>query len=77
MLETRGAKRFRLIRALDRVTFAVRPGELFGVVGSNDAGKTTTMRILLGGLTAEPGEVHRKGSAIDADRRSSRSSRGP
>lgn len=43
--------------ALDDVSFSVRPGELFGFVGSNGAGKTTTMRIILGVLAADAGEV--------------------
>src|SRR6185503_3176185 len=33
-------------RALDGITFAVAPGELFGFLGPNGAGKTTTIRIL-------------------------------
>jgi ABC-2 type transport system ATP-binding protein len=33
-------------RALDGVSFAVAPGELFGFLGPNGAGKTTTIRIL-------------------------------
>jgi sodium transport system ATP-binding protein len=32
--------------AVDRVSFAVRPGEVFGLLGPNGAGKTTTLRIL-------------------------------
>ena len=43
-------------RALDSVSFEVRPGELFGFVGGNGAGKTTAMRIIIGVLEkdAEP-----------------------
>ena len=51
MLEINGiTKRFGRLVALDDVSFALRPGELFGFVGSNGAGKTTTMRIVLGVL---------------------------
>ncbi|SNR57118.1 ABC-2 type transport system ATP-binding protein [Haloechinothrix alba] len=50
-------KRYGDVTALDRVSFAVRPGELFGFVGSNGAGKTTAMRIILGVLAADSGEV--------------------
>ncbi len=68
MLEIRGvSKRFGAVQALDDVTFAVRPGEVFGFVGSNGAGKTTTMRIVLGVLAADRGDVVWKGSAVDAD----------
>jgi sodium transport system ATP-binding protein len=35
-----------VIRAVDRVTFKVRPGEIFGLLGPNGAGKTTCLRIL-------------------------------
>ncbi|GAA3073957.1 ATP-binding cassette domain-containing protein [Pseudonocardia yunnanensis] len=70
MLDIGGiSKRFGSRQALADVTFAVRPGEVFGFVGSNGAGKTTTMRIVLGVLEADSGEVRWKGSPIDADLR--------
>ena len=43
--------------ALDGVTFEVTPGVLTGLLGPNGAGKTTLMRILLGVLTPDGGEV--------------------
>lgn len=56
--------------ALDRVSFAVRPGEMFGFVGANGAGKTTTMRIVMGVLQADAGEVRWKGGPLGfAERR--------
>jgi ABC-2 type transport system ATP-binding protein len=51
-------KRYGDVVALRGMTFDLRPGELFGFVGSNGAGKTTTMRIVLGVLAADAGEVH-------------------
>lgn len=63
------SKRYGTVRALQDMTFAVRPGELFGFVGANGAGKTTTMRIVLGVLDADAGEVRLEGRAIDAARR--------
>ncbi|GEL18012.1 ABC transporter ATP-binding protein [Pseudonocardia asaccharolytica] len=70
MLEIDGiSKRFGPVQALQDVTFAVRPGEIFGFVGSNGAGKTTTMRIVLGVLEADAGEVRWKDAPIDADMR--------
>lgn len=39
------------------MTFTVQPGEIFGFVGSNGAGKSTTMRIILGVLAADSGTV--------------------
>ena len=59
-------KRYGDVRALDGMTFAVRPGQLFGFVGANGAGKTTTMRIALGVLTADAGEVRIDGRPVDA-----------
>ncbi|WP_336208374.1 ABC transporter ATP-binding protein [Nonomuraea sp. LPB2021202275-12-8] len=43
--------------ALDGISFAVRPGEMFGFVGANGAGKTTTMRIIMGVLKSDAGSV--------------------
>ncbi|MCV2395353.1 ATP-binding cassette domain-containing protein [Actinotalea sp. M2MS4P-6] len=44
-------------RALDEVSFEVRPGRTTGFVGANGAGKTTAMRIVMGVLAATAGEV--------------------
>jgi ABC-2 type transport system ATP-binding protein len=68
MLDIGGlSKRFGTVQALDDVSFSVRPGELFGFVGSNGAGKTTTMRIVLGVLSPDAGEVRWQGRPVDAD----------
>ena len=50
-------KRFAATVALDDLTFAVPRGAIFGFLGANGAGKTTTMRICLGILRADAGEV--------------------
>ncbi|GLZ80432.1 ABC transporter ATP-binding protein [Actinorhabdospora filicis] len=55
--------------ALDGVTFTVRDGEMFGFVGANGAGKTTTMRIAMGVLNADAGEVRFGGHALAFDDR--------
>jgi len=44
---TTGFWRPRPRRALDALTFDVRPGEIFGLLGPNGAGKTTTLKLLL------------------------------
>jgi len=59
------SKRYGTVRALHDMTFDVRAGELFGFVGSNGAGKTTTMRIALGVLAADAGEVRWSGRPVD------------
>jgi len=67
MLEIDGvSKRFGSTVALDGMTLTVRPGELYGFVGANGAGKTTTMRIALGVLAADAGEVRLDGRPLDA-----------
>jgi ABC-2 type transport system ATP-binding protein len=62
-------KRYGDVVALHELSFDVRPGELFGFVGSNGAGKTTTMRITLGVLAADSGEVRWAGSPITFETR--------
>lgn len=60
-------KRYGETVALQDMTFTVHPGELFGFVGSNGAGKTTAMRIALGVLSADSGHVHLGGRPIDLE----------
>jgi ABC-2 type transport system ATP-binding protein len=55
--------------ALDGVSFDVGAGQMFGFVGPNGAGKTTLMRIVLGVLAADSGQVLWRGAPIDADAR--------
>jgi len=58
-------RRFGAVTALDGLSFAVAPGEVFGFVGPNGAGKTTAMRIVLGVLQPDAGEVRWQGRPID------------
>jgi len=58
-------KHYGSLLAVDGLSFEVRPGEVFGFVGSNGAGKTTTMRIVLGVLIADGGNVLWGGAPID------------
>lgn len=60
-------KRYGDIVALHDMSFEVGAGELFGFVGSNGAGKTTAMRIVLGVLSCDSGEVRWGGRPIDLD----------
>ena len=59
----RVTKRFGRTVALDRLAFSVPEGRIFGFLGANGAGKTTTMRICLGILRADEGEVRWDGVA--------------
>jgi ABC-2 type transport system ATP-binding protein len=52
------------VRALDGISLTVRPGEMYGFVGSNGAGKSTTMRIAMGVLSADSGQVRWAGKPI-------------
>ncbi len=55
------SKRFGRVVALDQVGFRVEPGEIFGFLGANGAGKTTAMRIILDILRADSGSVSWRG----------------
>jgi ABC-2 type transport system ATP-binding protein len=61
------SKSYGQLRALNEVSFEVPAGEIFGFVGSNGAGKTTAMRIILGVLRADAGAVRWQGAPVDAD----------
>lgn len=56
-------KRFGDVVALDAASFSVEPGRIFGLLGANGAGKTTSMRIVLDILRADAGTVTWKGTA--------------
>ena len=44
-------KRFGAFVAVDRISFNVKKGEIFGFLGSNGSGKSTTIRMLCGIIT--------------------------
>jgi ABC-2 type transport system ATP-binding protein len=50
-------KRYGSVRALDGVSFSAPPGQLFGLIGPDGAGKTTTIRLLCGLLHTDGGRV--------------------
>ena len=60
------SKRFGSLQALDRLSLSLEAGEIVGFVGANGAGKSTTMRIIMGVLAADHGTVTWKGSPVDA-----------
>ena len=51
--------------AVDNLSFQVKNGEIFGLLGANGAGKTTTFRIIMGLLEANKGSVSLDGKKID------------
>jgi ABC-2 type transport system ATP-binding protein len=57
-------KRFGDTVALDGVSMRISPGRVHGFVGRNGAGKTTTMRIALGVLRPDSGDVRWEGRAV-------------
>ncbi|MHB8150986.1 MAG: ATP-binding cassette domain-containing protein, partial [Desulfobulbia bacterium] len=57
--------RFGDFTAVDRVSFRIARGEIFGFLGSNGCGKTTTMKMLTGLLTASEGEAWLFGQAVN------------
>ena len=60
-------KKFGDFTAVDHVSFRIRRGEIFGFLGSNGCGKTTTMRMLTGLLPATSGEAKLFGNPIDGN----------
>lgn len=51
------SKSFGQTQAVDRLNLSVEAGEIFGLVGSDGAGKTTTLRLLVGALRPDEGSV--------------------
>ena len=60
-------KSFPGVRAVDHVSFNVRAGEIFGLVGPDGAGKTTTLRMLAGVMTPDEGDATVAGFNVVAD----------
>ena len=59
--------RFGDFTAVDHVDFQIEPGEIFGFLGSNGCGKTTTMKMLTGLQKASEGKALLFGEALDPD----------
>ncbi|WP_026875946.1 ABC transporter ATP-binding protein [Jiangella gansuensis] len=67
MLQIDGiSRRYGDVVALENLSFTVRPGQMYGFVGTNGAGKTTAMRIVLGVLEPDGGVVRWNGRELDA-----------
>ena len=60
-------KSFGDFRAVDGVSFSVKPGEVLGFLGPNGAGKSTTMRMITGFVAPSGGEVLIAGADVEVD----------
>ncbi len=60
-------KRFAKVAAVDGLSFTVNRGEIFGLVGPDGAGKTTTMRMLAGVMQPDGGSILVDGVDVVAD----------
>ena len=70
------SKSFGDLKAVDNVSLQIRAGEIYGLVGSDGAGKTTTMRLLVGALKADSGDVSICGFDISKEVENARSQLG-
>ena len=61
------AKQFGQVRAVERLSFEVHAGEIFGLVGPDGAGKTTTLRMLAGVLAPDGGVITVAGHDVVSD----------
>lgn len=57
-------KSYGAIQAVGGVSFEVRPGEIFGVIGPNGSGKTTLFNCMLGQITPDAGRIELKGDDV-------------
>jgi len=68
LLEARNLKKsFGTVQAVCGVDLDVEPGEIFGLVGPDGAGKTTTLRLLVGVVDPEEGETRLDGISIERE----------
>jgi ABC-type multidrug transport system ATPase subunit len=68
-IRTRGlTKRYGDLRAVDRVDLDVQEGDIYGFLGANGSGKTTTVRMLLGLVLPTSGEAYVLGQPMPAAR---------
>jgi len=58
-------KTFPGVRALDKVSFEIKEGEIHGLVGENGAGKSTLMNIIAGVYKKDSGTIYFKGEEVD------------
>jgi len=57
-------KWFERVHALNGVDLYIYPGEVVGLVGDNDAGKSTLVKVISGRLRPDKGEIFREGEKV-------------
>ena len=76
-VEVRGVvKTFGSIKAVDNLSFAIKPGEIFAFLGPNGAGKSTTIKMLTTMLRPTSGQLLLNGHDVTKDQASARKSFG-
>lgn len=66
-------KYFGDVKAVNDVSLQIKAGEIYGLVGADGAGKTTTLRLLVGALKADAGEINICGYDINKQTENARS----
>lgn len=62
-------KSFKTFKAVDNLSFAIQRGEVYGFLGQNGAGKSTTMRMALGLIFPDSGSIFINGNEFNNSRR--------
>jgi ABC-2 type transport system ATP-binding protein len=62
-------KTFNGLTAVDEVSLTIEPGDVYGLLGPNGAGKTTILRLIMGILEHDRGELHYQGQPITSKQR--------
>jgi ABC-type sugar transport system ATPase subunit len=61
------SKHYGSVTAIQKVTLALNPGEVLGLVGDNGAGKSTLMKILSGAISADEGQIYLDGQEVKVE----------
>lgn len=70
IIETRGlSKSFKHFEAVSDLSFTINHGDIYGFLGQNGAGKSTTMRMLLGLIFPDAGSIHINGTEFNNSKR--------
>jgi lipopolysaccharide transport system ATP-binding protein len=57
-------KNYETLKALDNISFDVKHGEMFGIIGKNGSGKTTLLRLISNIIKPDKGHIHTDGKVI-------------